>query len=386
MIVRLFWRTPAGSIGASRLLVLAGLAFVLFVVAAPAGAGVINPDISVVGQPSLHATDEPGDPSGNHAVLDAGETEIVFDAYLNPYAKGLFVLALGDEGLELEEGFFSLLRSLPAGLALKGGKYRVGFGKLNPVHPHAVPFAERFGVLAAYLPGEEALNETGVSLSKLIPVQGDFTLTASADWLQGNSFRIEREPTDDPGDPLNTDEGDLGDQTRPAFLGRLSAFTLVGEQSALEIGTSFLHGTNNVAAKSGTAVIGADVKAKLWSSPRSYLLLQAEGLALEREEASWDPVNGYTTETVTPVGAYLYADYNFALRYNVGASYERFQEPTPEEAWDQAYGLFAGYSLLEETTVFRADWLHSSPDEGDAVNTFTLRVIYSMGPHKAHQF
>jgi hypothetical protein len=48
---------------------------------------------------------------------------------------------------------------------------------------------------------------------------------------------------------------------------------------------------------------------------------------------------------------------------------------------------------MEETTVFRLDWDHFQPgtpegeaDAPDAVNTVTLRIIFSMGPHKAHQF
>jgi hypothetical protein len=345
----------------------------------------VNPDISVVGQPFFRITNDPEDPAGGHVTLDPGEVEIVFESYLNPYARGFFTLAIGDEGLELEEGFFSLLRGLPGDLALKGGKYRAGFGKLNPVHPHAYPFSERFGVLTAYLPGDEALNETGVSLSERIPVHGDLSLNASIDWLQGNTFRIEREPTDDPEDPLTTgDEG--ASESRPAFLGRLSGFSMIGELSALEFGASLLHGTNNIAAKSTTTVIGADVKAKLWSSPRSYLVVQSEALWLEREEASWSPEPGYQISKVTPAGGYVYADYNFAQRYNVGGSYERFQEPTPEKAWDQAFGAFAGFALLEETTAFRGDWVHSMPDVGDAIDTFTFRVIFSMGPHKAHQF
>ena len=95
----------------------------------------------------------------------------------------------------MEEGYFQLLRGLPGGLTVKGGKYRAGFGKMNPQHPHAVPFAERFRVLAAYLPGGESLNETGVSLSERIPIPGDFSLTATGDWLQGDSYRIDRGPS-----------------------------------------------------------------------------------------------------------------------------------------------------------------------------------------------
>ena len=92
---------------------------------------------------------------------------------------GNFTMSLGTGGLELDEGFFTLVRGLPAGFALKGGQYRTAFGRINPTHPHALPFAERFGVLAAYLPGEEALIERGVSLSRRVPVAGDFSLDVS---------------------------------------------------------------------------------------------------------------------------------------------------------------------------------------------------------------
>ena len=169
-----------------------GLACALAVsITAPAHA-VTNPDISVLGQPFARWTTDPADPSRRRATLDPGEVELVFDAYLNPYAKGFVVGAIGDEGLDLEEGYFTLLRGLPGDLQVKGGRYRVGFGKLNALHPHAVPFAERPRVLAAFLPGEEAFVETGLSLSERIPLPGAFSLTASADWLQGDQFRIPR--------------------------------------------------------------------------------------------------------------------------------------------------------------------------------------------------
>jgi hypothetical protein len=360
------------------------LALLLLLGAGTAAGGIVNPDISVVGQPFARVTNAADDARGGHVALDAGETEIVFDSYLNPYAKGFVTLAIGEEGLDLEEGFFNIVRGLPPGFALRGGKYRVGFGRLNPIHPHADPFAERFGALA-YLPGDEAFNETGVSISRLVPLGGAGALTASVDWLQGDSFRIERQRTDDANDPLVSGD-DLAGHSRPGVVGRLAAVTMAGEQSGIELGASIARGTNNVAARSTTTVLGADAKAKLWTSPRSYLVVQSEVLRLEREEASWSPEAGYETATVTPAGGYVYADYNFSRRYNAGASYERFQEPTPGEPWSEAYGLFAGFALLEETTVFRGGWVHSARAEADGADTFTLRVIYSMGPHKAHQF
>jgi hypothetical protein len=339
-------------------------------------AGVINPDISVIGQPFIHYTGDPADPDRKKLRLDVGETEFVFDAALNPYARGTFVAALSEEeGIELEEGYFNLFKGLPFELALKGGKYRVGFGPLNPVHPHAYPFAERPHVLAEYLPGEESFNETGLSLSRRFPIAGDFSINASADWLQGNTFHAAEEGAEEP-DPN-------ADLTRPAFLGRLSGFSLIGEQSALEFGVSGTEGTNDVSAGTRTRTWGADAKVKAWISPQAYLIVQGEGLRSEPEEI--DPESGDVTST-SYMGGYLFADYNFAIRYNVGASYEHYQQRDEDKSTAQVFGVFAGYSLLEETTAFRLDWNHFKPEGGDGVSSVTLRVLYSMGPHKAHQF
>lgn len=363
---------------------------------APSRAGVVNPDISVIGQPFARWTDDPSDPGRKRVRLDAGETEIVFDAALNPYARGTVVAAFGAEEAGIEEAFFDMNRGLPLGLALRGGKYRAGFGRLNVVHPHQYPFAERFRMLAEYLPGEEAFNETGVQVSARFALPREAALTVSADWLQGDSFRRERENTGAANDPLELGEDDRAGEPRGAALGRAAFFLpLPGNagQSAIEFGLSAARGTNNVAAATTTTVLGGDVKAKLWTSPTSYLVLQGEFVSLDREDAGWDePAASYTTAGVKPAGAYAFADFNFKRRYNAGASFERWQSADADRPWSTAFGVFAGLALLEETTAFRAGWERFQagvPDgvaEPEAVNSFTLRVVWSMGPHKAHTF
>ena len=360
---------------------------------APARAGVSNPDISVIGQPFARGTDDAADPGRRRFRLDAGETEFIFDAALNPYARGTIVASMGGEGAAVEEGFFTMTRGLPLGLALKGGKYRAGFGRLNALHPHTYPFAERFRVLAEYLPGEESFNETGVQLSEQLALPGGVALTASADWLQGDSFRVPRADSGAPDDPLASGGDDRAAEPRPAALGRLASFVQVGERSGVELGASFARGTNNVAAGTLTTLAGADVKAKLWNSPLSYLLLQGEFVALDREDAAWDEAAGaYAKTRVKPSGFYAYADYAFKTRYDAGVSFERWQPAGGGPGWNHAIGAFAGLALMEETTVFRAGVERLQPagppggPEPDAVHTFTLRVVYSMGPHKAHQF
>jgi hypothetical protein len=364
----------------------------------PAGiahAGVTNPDISVIGQPFMSWTDSTGAPTSKRPVFDVGETELVFDAALNPYARGFFDVTLQHGQIDLEEGYFSLLRGLPGDIQIKGGKYRVGFGKLNPAHPHTYPFANRFGVLAAYLPGDEAYNETGLDVSYRIPLPGSISVTAYGDVLQGDSFRIARVSSGAPSDPLGTGAGDRATEPRAAWLGRLAAFAGLGDRSGLEFGLSATQGTNNVAAAARTLVLGADAKAKLWTSENAYLLLQGEYLHLDRDDAGWDPTAiAYTTTRNTKGGGYAFADFNWKQRYDAGASFEHYEDPNASSQNVNSYGAFAGLALMEETTVFRLDWrsIHrtgvvpATSTALDAVNQVTLRVIFSMGPHKAHQF
>jgi hypothetical protein len=338
----------------------------------PVMAGVNNPDISVIGMMRTFMTDEAQDLNRDRAQISFDESEIMADAYLNPYARGTFVFAVADGEIEVEEGYLQIFRGLPTGLSVKAGKYRVGFGKLNPVHGHAYPFIERFRVMEAYLPGEESFNETGGQLSYLLPLPGDIASTLSVDVLQGTSFHPDEEAS------------------RPAVVGRWSNFILLKDPSALEIGVSVAQGTNNVAQKTSSTIFGVDVKAKLWRNARDFLILQAEYFGLDREDAVEEASGAMTTSHLRPSGGYCFADYTLRKRYNAGIKYERFQRPELNNAgdkpWDQSLGCFAGVALMEETTLFRFNWDRFFPDDGDAFNTFTLQCVFSMGPHKAHQF
>ena len=371
----------------------------LFLLAPAARAGVTNPDISVIGQPLIRWTDDPASAASKRPVFDVGETEFVFDAALNPYARGFFAVSMADGEVGVEEGYFSLLRGLPGDLTLKGGKYRAGFGKLNATHPHTYPFAERFGVLAAYLPGEESFNETGLGVGWRVPVPGSWSITANADVLQGDSFRIARPISifvNDPGG-LTFGPYDRSEEPRSAWLGRLAAFAPIGDRSGLELGLSATEGTNNVAAAARTRVLGGDAKLKVWTSASAYLLVQGEYLQQDRDNAGWDGTNAaYTRERIKSNGGYLFADYNWKQRYNAGVSVEGYQDPEAPNVDVTSVGAFAGLALMEETTAFRLDFKRSTrsgtgvplvPDTADdPVQSLTLRVIFSMGPHKAHQF
>ena len=235
-------------------------------IAVMAAEAVVNPDISALGQVFLGYTNDSATFDARRATLSLGETELNFEAPLNPYYKAHFTFAIGDEGFEVEEAFFWTLRGLPKGLGFKAGKYRLGFGKLNIFHPHAYPFIEPPLVVnpeaAGLLPGEESFNEVAAQLSYLLPTPGDWASTLSIDALQGNTFKSDS----------------VSESMRLGWLARWSNAWLFADQNPLEAGLSVSQGTNDPNQETKTLVAGADLKGKYQTTSYSSVLVQAEGL------------------------------------------------------------------------------------------------------------
>src|SRR4030095_4354315 len=100
--------------------------------------------------------------------LEMHESEASFQAIVDPYGRADFCVSFGEEGVELEEGFLTLT-SLPGGLLTKVGKMRAAFGKVNTLHNHILPWADRPLVTQNLVGGEEGINDAGVSVARLIP-------------------------------------------------------------------------------------------------------------------------------------------------------------------------------------------------------------------------
>lgn len=109
--------------------------------------------------------------------------EITFFAPVDPYFNLYATIPITESGVELEEAYF-VTTSLPAGLQLKGGKFKSGFGRLNAFHPHAWDFADAPLAYRAFL-GEEGLGEKGVQLTYLprLPIYAVLGIEA----LQGDN-------------------------------------------------------------------------------------------------------------------------------------------------------------------------------------------------------
>ena len=91
--------------------------------------------------------------------------ELFIFAPVDPYFNLYATIPVTEEGAEMEEAYF-LTTSLPAGLQVKGGKFRSGFGRINGQHPHAWDFVDVPLNYRAFL-GPEGMVEKGVQLTYL---------------------------------------------------------------------------------------------------------------------------------------------------------------------------------------------------------------------------
>ncbi len=141
--------------------------------------GLLNPAISLIVDGNVYSSSLakaelkeiviPGYLSGGEREFQEGfnlrAAEMTFFAPVDPYFNLYATIPITESGVELEEAYF-VTTFLPAGLQLKGGKFKSGFGRLNALHPHAWDFADAPLAYRAFL-GEEGLGEKGVQLTYL---------------------------------------------------------------------------------------------------------------------------------------------------------------------------------------------------------------------------
>src|SRR5678816_258985 len=140
--------------------------------ASGAASKVFNPDISVIGD-FLGGIGN-GNPRSTPS-LEMHESEVGFQAIIDPYARADFFISFGEQGVTLEEGFLAFA-TLPA-----------GFGKVNTLHNHVLPWTDRPLVTQNLVGGEDGIDDAGLSFSRILPAPKDLFLEATAQIFRGDS-------------------------------------------------------------------------------------------------------------------------------------------------------------------------------------------------------
>jgi hypothetical protein len=324
----------------------------------PTSSKVFNPDISAIGNfvGAAGSTPAGGDPA-----LDMREAEIGLQSIVDPYARADFFLTFGPDEVAIEEGYLTF-PTLPGGLLLKVGKMRDAFGKVNGMHAHVLPTIDRPIVSRNLLGGEDGLADSGISVSRLIPVPGVF-LEATGQVYRGES-RVFEAPT----------RGDL------AYVGHLRLYRDLSESANIDLGGSAAYGHNGDDADTTTRLLGADATFRYKPLRRAiytHVLARAELVWSRREEVTSGRENAF--------GAYAYLEYQLARRWTVAARYDYSGHAQNADLHDTGGALLLTYAPSEFSLV-RGQYRHTRLGDGPTANEFLFQFLFAIGAHGAHAF
>jgi hypothetical protein len=366
----------------------------------------INPDISLNGIFNTFTNFIKGSPEYGKLNFENPSMELFVDGYLNPFARATANIAYEDGEFGLEELYGNIVRGLPLDMQIKAGKFLVGFGKLNTVHPHAWLFLNRPLFQRVFF-GEGGFNDVGINFSFLLPT-GDIFTNLDLGVFKGASMI-----------PLN-DVNAIDRGINPVFIGRIGTFWSLDDYTNLEIGLSGSYGIYSKANLnlSGNTLLDREEKSlnyfyggfdfKFKYSPDSYtvLTIQGEGILNNRDALGSGGFginsNREIIQKIANSGAFIYADYKFEKQFSFGVKYDYTagiidSEPTffslnnDEKNSTQGFETWFSYYPVEETSVIRLGIQHLIFHYGDGTNrdgetTIKLQFMFSLGPHKAHPF
>lgn len=353
------------------------------------GSKVFNPDIAVIGDFLGAAGRNRESPS---PALEMHESEASFQAIVDPYARADFFISFGEAGVELEEGFLTLT-TLPGGWLTKVGKMRGAFGKVNTLHNHVLPWADRPLVTQNLVGGEDGIADAGISVARLIPNPWLF-LEAT-----GQVFRGDSGPAENP----------LFRSSRPrdlSYVGHLRGYQDITESSNIDLGLSYARGHNNhdmvgdggqnnadmvgdggqnnndLAGGGGsniTQLFGVDATFR-WRPLQRSIYHSFVGRTEWIRSRRGQPIGREIAD-----GFYVSGDYQFARRWFAGARFDRSGRAT-----DAALRDTGGSALLtfwpSEFSQVRGQYRRTNYALGPTANEFLFQFQFAIGAHGAHPF
>jgi hypothetical protein len=346
---------------------------------AQAARQVFNPDTSIIAN-FLSTTGR--NPFSHEPSLALEEAEIAFQAIVDPFARADFYFAASAEGIEVEEGFITFT-ALPANLLVKAGKMRAQFGKMNTLHTHTVPGADRPLVSENLVGGHEGLSDAGVSVSHLVQNPAVF-LELTGEVYRGDSSVFQGQ-----------DRSDL------SYLGRVRAYRDLSDASNLDLGASFAlgparvgedaHGHDDEAIDLEHAddLVTSGLDRRLFGVDATFRYRPLRGALYRRlnlrSELVWSRTDLPDGGEATAFGFYGLGEYQFARRWFIGGRFDRSGRALDGAAVDTGGAVFLTF-WPTEFTLLRGEYRRINYFEGISANEFLFQLNFAIGAHGAHIF
>ena len=318
-----------------------------------------NPAIAVIGNflGVAGRSDEGGEAL---PTAELRESEISFQAVIDPYARADLFLAFGEEGVEVEEGYVTLT-ALPANLLAKVGRMKAGFGKVNTLHLHTLPWPDQPLPVVNLLGGDEGWIGTGVSLAALLPLPADTFSEATVQVFGGESELF---------DPIERE--DL------AYNLHYRVFRDLTDASNLDLGVSWATGANGVSVGTDTELWGFDATYR-WSPLRTGnrgAVFRGEVYNSRRDQ--FDSIED-------AMGWFASGEYQLARRWSTGLRYEWSERADDATLHDRGEALLLSFSPSEFSKL-RAEYRRRHFAEDTTSDELLLQLQFAIGAHSAHPF
>lgn len=374
-----------------------------------------NPDISLILQGRYAGLSQDPEgyaiggfiPSGGEVGPGArgfslAESELVVSANADPYFGGQLVAALSPENeVEVENAYLYTL-ALPAGLALRAGRFYSRIGYLNEQHPHAWDFVDAPLPYRAFLGGK--LSDDGVQLKWVAPTE--LFIEIGSEIGRGASF---------PGSDRNKNGSALG--TLFAHVGGDVGIEHSWRAGVSHVRTSPENRAYDDVDSGGNAVTNAFTgRSRLWIADfvwkwapqgnpaqrnfkfQAELFRRVEDGALTFDTAGANLEGDYSSRQS---GGYVQAVYQFMPRWRAGLRLDRLDSGTTQIGLVDSGALAAADFpiLASHRPTARAAMLDWSPSEFSRVRLqlgedrsrpelpdrqFFVQYILSLGAHGAH--
>lgn len=297
------------------------------------------------------------------------EVELDLRAAIDPWADGVLIATFESEvpnefEAGIEEGYVVLkklpvLNSAPAGLKLKAGRFRPGFGRFNMIHLHDLPQTSYPRALTTFL-GEEGYVQNGLSGRFFLPSPSESqTLEATVGVLDGGDIPI-----------APTEEG-----SNLAGLGHLGWFADLGGGSSLELGASLWQSDGD------HRLYGLDASYKwkpLAGGEWRSFLVGGEVFGADLDDPALDS---------RPTGFYLWSQYQLDRNIYLGVRYDRSEDLTDTDLHTDTVGAYLTY-YTSEFLRLRIGVEHTESDDPllDGLDSAFLELNFVFGSHPVEPY
>ncbi|MBI3476372.1 MAG: hypothetical protein HY010_11620 [Acidobacteria bacterium] len=331
---------------------------------ASAAAKALNPDIGIIG----NFVGAAGHNSINPLpALALQESEISLQSIVDPYARADFFLAIGENDIEVEEGYVTFT-SVPWGFVPRVGRMRAAFGRVNTFHNHTLPWVDRplvaFNLMGGSLTeADVGIKDTGISISRILPAPKGIFLEGTGEVFRGDSGSLFHSSR----------------RTDVSVVGHLRGYRDLTESTNIELGGSYTRGHNDLGSNFITQLYAMDATLR-WKPVRGPRLHSFAA----RTELVWSN-REQVAATQRAFGFFASAEYQLGRRWFTGGRYDWSERAQNALQQDSGGSLVLTYWPSEFSQI-RGQLRRTHYAEGQTANELLLQVLFTIGAHGAHPF